>query len=515
MLFHRFPVEYRMDSHDRGPASLKIIGRYFCKLLLLLFLASSPGANCQSVPRVVTLDEVIDVLSLKSSAAQLEGLNFQNELLRFENYKKSFLPSFSLNFNPVNFNRSLRVLQEPSDGNYSYVEDYSNNSSAGISIRQKIGLTGGEVNIGSNINYLNEFSRERNSFSTTPFSIGYSQQLRGGRKQHRLEKEIEHAKVKVAVNQYCSNISQIQEQALGLFMGALLGKMERDLAQETMHNSDTLLQFARIKLDNGFITEYDLKQIELQSLNAQYAYENAQKSYIEEKDRLSVFLGIDSIDVEIPDFNVPLSMDISTVMFYVERNNPFSKQQEIETLEAERSLFSAKLNNLLNGNISINYGVNQYAENFTDAYRNGNTRQSITVGFQVPIFQWGINRNNVQMAKNSHEAGKLAREKKALEFGNGVKEGVNSYNHSVRLWLTAEKAYKLSQEQYRILMQKFSLGKVSVYELTTAQNEQNNAMQRYYSAIRDSYESYFSLRSLALYDFKKNMDLEELYVNDQ
>lgn len=484
-------------------------------LFILLFFASFADANCQNVPRTVTLDEVIDVLSLKSSAAEIEGLNFQNEILQFENYKKSFLPSFSLSFNPVNFNRSLRLLQQPSDGNYSYVEDYSNNSSAGISIRQKIGLTGGEINIGSNINYLNEFSRKRNSFSTTPFSIGYSQQLRGGGKQHRLEKEIEHAKIKVAVNQYCSNMSQIQGQALGLFMGALLGKMERDLAEETMHNSDTLLQFARIKLANGFITEYDLKQIELQSLNAQYAYENAEKSYIGEKERLSVFLGIAGIDVEIPNFNVPLSMDISTVMFYVERNNPFSKQQEIQRLEAERSLFSARLGNLLNGNISINYGVNQYAENFTDAYRNGNTRQSIVVGFQIPVFQWGINRNNIRIAKNNHEAGKLARDKKALEFRNEVKEGVNSYNHSVKLWLTAERAYKLSQEQYRILMQKFSLGKASVYELTTAQNEQSNAMQRYYSAIRDSYESYFSLRSLALYDFKRNMELEELYVNGQ
>ncbi len=485
------------------------------KLLIILFFASFMKANCQNMPTTVTLDEVIDILSLKSSSAEIENLNFQNELLQFENYRKSFLPSFSLNFNPVNFNRSLRLLQQPSDGNYSYVEDYSNNSSAGISIRQKVGLTGGEINIGSDINYLNEFSRKRNSFSTTPFYIGYSQRLRGGGKQHRLEKEIEYSKVKVAVNQYCTNISQIQKQALTLFMNALLRKMERDLARETTQNSDTLLQFARIKLDNGFITGYDLKQIELQSLNAQYAYENAQKSYIEEKERLSVFLGIAEIEVQIPDFNVPLSMDIPTVMFYVERNNPFSRQQEIQALEAERSLYSAKLGNLLNGNISINYGVNQYAENFTDAYRHGNIRQSVVVGFQIPVFQWGINRNNILMAENNYKAGKLAREKRVLEFENEVKESVNSYNHSVKLWLTAEKAYRLSQGQYRILMQKFSLGKVSVYELTTAQNEQNNAMQRYYSAIRDSYESYFALRSLALYDFKRNMELEELYIHEQ
>jgi hypothetical protein len=125
----------------------------------------------QEAVKGASLHEVIDNLSLHSSAAQIEKLNYQNEILQFENYKKSYLPALSLNFNPVNFNRSLRVLQQPSDGSYSYVEDYSNNSSAGVSIRQKIGITGGDLNIGSNINYLNEFSLKRNSLIRLLFSL--------------------------------------------------------------------------------------------------------------------------------------------------------------------------------------------------------------------------------------------------------------------------------------------------------------------------------------------------------
>ena len=371
-------------------------------VVLIVFLACIKSYG-QDTSSEITLDEVVNVLSLKSSAAQIERFNYQNELLQFENYKKSFLPSLSLNFNPINFNRSLRLLQQPADGSYSYVEDYSNNSSAGISIRQKVAFTGGEINIGSNINYLNEFTHKRNSFSTTPFSIGYSQQLWGGGKQYRLEKEIEYAKNYIAIKQYCTKLSQIQQQALTLFMTALLGKMEKDLALQTTQNNDTLLQLARIKLDNGHITEYDLKQIELQSLNAQYAYENSSKNYSEAQERLAVFLGINLSDVSIPKFDVPIAIDPHSVLFYVKLNNPFSKQQEIQTLEAERSLFSTKLSNRFNGNISLNYGVNQYAENFIDAYRNGNTRQSIVVGFQIPVFQWGINKNRIQIAENNYE----------------------------------------------------------------------------------------------------------------
>ncbi|MDD3310311.1 MAG: TolC family protein, partial [Dysgonamonadaceae bacterium] len=172
-----------------------------------------------------------------------------------------------------------------------------------------------------------------------------------------------------------------------------------------------------------------------------------------------------------------------------------------------------KLSNRFNGSISLNYGVNQYAETFAEAYRNGNTRQSVIVGFQIPVFQWGVNKNRIKIAENNYEANKIARERQMREFENEVKENINSYNHSVKLWLTSQKVYNLSHEQYKMLIQKFSLGKVSVYELTTAQNEQNNALQRYYSAIRNTYNSYFTLRSMALYDFKLNVELEEILLN--
>ena len=124
-------------------------------LYILVFSLCYTNAYCQSIPREVTLDEVINRLSLESSSAKIELLNFQNDLLQYENYKKSFLPAFVLNFNPINFNRSLRLLQQPIDGSYSYVEDNSNNTNFGTTVRQKISITGGELSIGSNINYLN------------------------------------------------------------------------------------------------------------------------------------------------------------------------------------------------------------------------------------------------------------------------------------------------------------------------------------------------------------------------
>ena len=159
--------------------------------------------------------------------------------------------------------------------------------------------------------------------------------------------------------------------------------MEKELALENKQNNDTLLHIAEVKLKNGNITEYDFKQIELQSLNTQYAYENGTKNYTESQQKLMTFLGInaDSVDIGIPVFELPLSIDAHLVTTYVKKNNPFFKQQEIQKLEAEKSLFSTKLSNRLNGNINLNYGINQYAETFINAYRHGNQRQSLNPTF--------------------------------------------------------------------------------------------------------------------------------------
>jgi outer membrane protein TolC len=463
---------------------------------------------------LLSLEKVVQELSLRSPAATIKKLNFRNELLQYESYRKSFLPSFSLSFNPVSFNRSLRQLQNPSDGSYSYVEDYSNSSNAEISVRQKVGLTGGEVSVGSSLSYLNEFSFHRSSFSATPFTVGYSQQLLGGRKTHRFEKVIAAKKNEAAIKQYCTEMAGVQQQALGLFTETLLSKLQQELSLSNMRSTDTLLQIAAVKLAQGGITEYDYRQMELQQANNLYQHENAVKSYRESLHRLTLFLGLtcEAVAVETPRFSMPVALDVGEVMGRFYSNNPFELEQEVKQLEAEQSLHLAKLGAGFNSSISLSYGSNQHAAALLDAYRRANTQQSVTVGMQIPVFQWGATKNKLQIAKNSYEMALLSIATGRAERDSEVKELVSAYNQNVKLWRISEQAYRLSQDSYRMSVQKFALGKISVYELTTAQQEQATNMQRYYSAIRDTWAGYFALKMLTLYDFERQQELAEVLI---
>ncbi len=62
-------------------------------------------------------------------------------------------------------------------------------------------------------------------------------------------------------------------------------------------------------------------------------------------------------------------------------------------------------------------------------------------------------------------------------------------------------------------IQKFILGKVSACELNTALSNQNMAMDNYYTAIKNVYINYYVLRSLALYGFKRMLNLEKVLIS--
>ena len=309
----------------------------------------------------LSLTEVVEKLSLLSPTARIERLNFENERLQFENYKKGFLPAVSFSLSPINLNRSIVKLQKADDGQYNYVEDYSSNSSTSMSLQQKIPFTGGTLSVNSSLNYMNEFSQSRHSFSSTPFAISYSQQLFGSAKTMRMEKTIEYKKNEEKIKNYCITLSGIQQKALDFFMETFLATLEKEMSLSNKLATDSLYSMAKVKYQNKRITESDFKQIELQAINNDYIKENATKNHEEAVRNLITYLGLTekSITIEAPEFNLPLQIDYEAVKYYIDKNNPSALSNNIKQLEAEKALFLARLNNKFNADINLSYGTDR------------------------------------------------------------------------------------------------------------------------------------------------------------
>ncbi len=462
----------------------------------------------------VTLEKVVNEWCLSAPSAEKAKLDYENVVLAHKNYLKGFLPSIAFQMNPITFNHSLRLMQNPTDGSYSYVNDYSNTSNAGLSVLQKIGVTGGVLSVNSNLSVLTEFSTGRHNFNTTPLSFNYSQQLLGGYYTYKKLKRIEQTKILNAARQYCSEMAEVQIKALNAFLNLLLADVTRKVALKNSAISDTLLMAGKALWNNGHFTEYEYKQVELQSTNNLYVYEKSQKEFLQSLRQLWTLLGKqdipDSVEVSLPDFALPLSIEAETVINYARKNNPFALSQEARRLEAEQTLFNAKLGSRFNANINVSYGLNQYAERFSGAYRKPDYSQGVMVGFQIPVFQWGINRNKLQIAKNNYRNAMLALEEEVADYENNLQDKVSTYNHGVKLYFLSQRSYRLAQEQYEILSAKFRYGKVSIYEITSARKELYETLKTYTSAIQTVWNQFFVLRKVTLYDFMLQRELMEI-----
>lgn len=482
---------------------------------LLLFIGLQQAYGSVGI-KILTLDYIIDTLSLYTKDAEIEKIKYYSQLLQYQNYRKSFLPSFSFTLSPINLNRSLRLLQKAEDGSYYYIDDYSNTSNAGLAMRQKIGFTGGEFTIGSDLNYLHEYSSKRRTFSVTPFYIGYSQQLWGGLKQYKLEKKVQSAQNDIAVKEYLSSIATIQQGVLDLYLQAFILKIGVDLTKKIKESGDTLLEVARMKHKHGYITEYDFGQIELQQVNTCFEYEKRTKDFILAYQRLTTYLQTsDSIDLSLPDADVFRGITIDELKYYIKKNNPFYHRQIIQKLQAEQTLHQAKLSNSWNAHIRVDYGLNQYASTLSEAYRKQNVRQSIGIGLQIPIFQWGVRKNKISIAINNYQIQCKQIEKERENFEMKLLEKHSIHNSSIRQLDLTTKTFQLSKEQYAMAVSKFTLGAISAFELNSHLANLNVTMQQYVQAVQSMLLSEYELRTLALYDFRKQVELEEIIIDNQ
>jgi outer membrane protein TolC len=201
------------------------------------------------------------------------------------------------------------------------------------------------------------------------------------------------------------------------------------------------------------------------------------------------------------------------VRYYIVKNNPTLLSKNIQKLEAQKDLYSSEIQNRFNASIYLSYGTNQYASTLAKAYSNPSVQQSVSIGFSIPFSLWGINRNNARIAKNNYNSFIINMEKEIEEFENEINKTINNYNRNVNLWFIAERSYQLAREQYKLTIQEFVMGRSSAYELITSQQEQSTSLQNYYNTVKTVYESYFKLREMALYDFEKDAELIEIFLN--
>ncbi len=460
---------------------------------------------------VLNLNEVLDIAREQSLMALLARHRFRSSYWEFRTYQAGQRPGLTLQATLPSLNNTMESVTQP-DGSEKFVSRSNMRSSLTMQLNQNIPFTGGRIFASSELQRNDNFGEEPpTSYLAYPVSIGFVQPI-NGYNEYKWDREIEPKKYETAKLQYINSMEGVNQRAVGYFFDLALAQINLEIARKNYANNDTLYQIAKGRYQLGTIAENELLQFELTYLNSGTDLNQATIDLELRKARLRSFLGFNervSVQLILPT-NIPsLELEYSKTLEEARNNNPEIMDMELQILEAERQVAEARSQKGLSADLFAQFGLSNVAQDIGEAYRNPSQQQRVEVGFQVPILDWGQGRGRLRMAQSSEEVVRTQVSQSLIEFNESIFLQVMQFNLQDDQVQIASKADTIADLRYEVTKQRFLIGKIDVLDLKDALEEKDIARRGFVEALRNYWDYYYNLRGLTLYDWERDMKLEE------
>jgi outer membrane protein len=492
----------------------KSIAGFQC-VLILCFLLFPSLLFPQENKRLLSLDEAIRIARQQSPDAVLAKHRFRANYWHYRSYQASYLPSVTLFGTLPDFNRSIRTISTVEGEIFS--PQTNNMLYGGVSVNQRIGLTGGTLSLNSNIARLDNFYESPDTtitqFSSSLVNITYRQPI-FQYNSFKWERMIEPMKYEEAKKRYLEDMEQVAVMTTNSFFSLLIAQIRMQIALISQANYDTLYKIAVGRYNLGKIAENDLLQLELQYLRANADVKEIELEIENQLFRFKSYLRIQdesAIELLIPDDFEPFTVNASRAIEEARNNYSGSLAFSRRLLEAESEVVRAKQNSRFGAELFAVYGLTNNAAEFENLGVNPLDQQQLRLGITIPLLDWGVARGNIKMAESNHEVIRTSVEQEMVDFDQEVFLKVARFNMQYDQILIAAKSDTVARKGYEITKARYLIDRITITDLNIAQAEANSSKSNYINVLWTYWRNYYDLRRLTLYDFKENRPLQVDY----
>ena len=485
------------------------------KLITVIIITCSFNFQSKSQDKIsLTLPDVIQIASKQSIDAFRNKNMYLASYWEYRFYQAERLPGISLRTNPLDFNRYLKKEYnfETNEDEYRLREFVD--SDIAVSATQNVGFTGGQLFLRSELGMIKNLGGVQNtSYSATPFSIGYSQEL-NGYNELKWKSKIEPVKFDKAKKTFIQDIEDLRIKSTFQFFQLITAQIQKGIAETNYANADTIYNIGKGRFQVGTITQDELLNLELRLLNTEQALSMAQLEEKRAQASLNSFLGMEkNLEIEciVPSEIPGLQIDPDIALTQALENNPEIINHQQRMLQQDQNVKRVKAETGLNTSVFAMYGMSRSSEEFSDVYGQPDKSQRFSLGINVPIANWGSNKGRVSMAQSNREVAMATIKQERLDFEMDVIQSVLEFNLQASQVKNAAKADTVARLGYNVSFQRFLIGKINIVNLNIASTDQENARISYLNRLRDYWSSYFRLRSLTLFDFESNRPLTVNY----
>jgi outer membrane protein TolC len=465
----------------------------------------------------LNLNDALRFAKVQSLQTFLNKHNYLVDYWDYRSFKADYLPSVDLETNPVSYSNASSLRYNSTNQTDEYIRTESLSSDVALNVSQKLPFTGGTFYVKSQLDRIKNYgSNSYTQYSSVPLSIGYTQELFGFNAM-KWERRIEPLKYEKAKKKYIQSMEEMNISTVEYFFAMAKYQVQKNMALSNYENAGRLVKVAQQRFKLGTVTREELLDLKLSRNNAKISLQEAEIDLREARENLLNFLLLPmdtKIEIELPGDIRLEKVNVNLVLEKTLGNSPKLIELEQSILENRKNVASARANQHFQANLNVSYGISKTDGNYI---QNGSlnevyspefdNQQYVAVGITIPILDWGENKGKYQMAKSQQKVVEISARQTRQDLKRHIVTSAMAFNILKSKLETAALSDTLAFESYQLTVDRFMTGKADVLKLTTSQKAKDDAHFQYLNIMTDYWYNYYYLRSLALFDFEKQVDI--------
>ncbi|MEP6732312.1 MAG: TolC family protein, partial [bacterium] len=433
--------------------------RYLLVALLLPCVARGQSATQQTL----TLQDAIRMAQEQGPQAQIARSTRDAAHYRDDAFNARLLPQLFLSGDVANLNHGIIPVILP-DGTTQFTPQSQNQSSLGIGFRQQMPLTGGTIQVQSLVTRYDQFGDVRQKYyQTSPVVVSLTQDLFKPR-EIVWDKRMQSLSATVAERGYLEAREDVAGNTADAFFNLYAQEMTLKNAAANVAVNDTLYTLNKGRYEVGKIGENDLLKSELALLRARAAVDDAKLARDRAEAalrRLIAYPDDRRFTIVTPDSIPMVEADPEVAVQQALRNSSATQQNELDNVVTKRGIATAKSNNRFNATIQASAGFNQTAPTLGPAYQSPLGKQSLIVGMNFPMMQWGAGHAEVEAAKANDDRVGANNKMRRDALVEDARFSALALQQAQRNVLISAKADTVAGKQFEVARNRYIIGKIT------------------------------------------------------
>ena len=471
-------------------------------LAVLLSSALPPGASAQ---HVLSLREALAIAMDNSPDIRHTRLRLQSSEASLRAQEASLKTQFRLRLGDISYTNTNQFDEFFSTW-YRY-ESY--NIGGQLTIEQPIKWTGGVLSLNDRLSWQDSYSEVNDQGEANYRNQLYLQFDQPLFTYNTIKMNLRNLELAFESDQlaYAMQLLNQEQRVMDAFYNLYETKMRLEINLDAMETDREAHEIMKNKVDAGIGKMDDLTQAETTMLQSESSYNSTVVSLANLIDRFKYLIGLpieDDIDIETDIGFDPVGIDMDFAVKHGLKYRMELREREIAIARAHDNVIQAGATNEFRGNLFLQWGSSGTNPDFQNIYETRIDEQHVSLGFDIPIWDWGQKKNTILASELQLESTELNLEEQRYQITMQIRESCRRLDNLVMEIELARRSIESAEKTYEINLEKYQNGDLTSKDLGQYRQSLSNAKLSEIRSLINYRLQLLDLKIKSLWDFEND-----------